>query len=238
MQPSQMKRSFLLILALVAPLPTFAGGTLAARMFDIAGAKSLPWASGAWDMQAGYDRQQLVKDTMALLTPQTPVLVRMETMRRALIYANGGKAGDEAKFQTPGENLSRLLLDKLMARVEAAEHKGQADTLALFDAGFFVESWRYSFDKGKALPEVNGYELIKKASALQKTDATMEFAAALISLYRGDYRGDQSAYQQHLQKAVAGAEANSLLSRNMVRQLVGQGGTFEDLRAKAGLAQR
>ena len=225
-----------LVLMLSLPLQTLAGGTLAARTYDIGNAKSLPWAGNEWRaVQTHYDRNRLVDDVLAFLTPQMPVIVRMETLRRALIYAEGTQAGGETKL--PAQNLSMLMFEKLMARVEAAERKSQPDALAIFDVGFFVASWRYSFDnKGKLIPEVKGYELIKKASALSNTDATMEFAAALVSLYL--YRGDQPAFQQHLQKAVAGAQEGSLLGRNMVRHIIGQGGTFEDLRAKVDLAKR
>src|SRR3954468_707412 len=72
--------------------PAFAGPPLLCHAFDIGAANSLPWtttAGAAWyEGQAGYDLQRLSTDTEALLTPSTPVIERMETLRRAAIYAS------------------------------------------------------------------------------------------------------------------------------------------------------
>src|SRR5690606_35861288 len=84
-------------LALLALLPTLAlaGPPLICHPFDIVTARSLPIgpADGGWSAtDPTYDRSQLVADTLALLTPATPTLVRMETMRRATMYVEKAEA--------------------------------------------------------------------------------------------------------------------------------------------------
>ena len=88
--------------------------------------KSLPWTSGNdWDAKdASYDTNRLVGDTLALLTRDTPVIVRMETLRRAVIYA------------ATKEPLTQDLAHRLIERSEQAN----ADPLAAFDAGYFIEA--------------------------------------------------------------------------------------------------
>jgi len=68
----------------------FAGPPLLCHPYDIGSARSLPWndAAGWTGTRADYKLENLVADTDALLTPTTPVVVRMETLRRAAIYAS------------------------------------------------------------------------------------------------------------------------------------------------------
>ena len=79
-----------LVGALALAAPVFAGPPLLCHPFSIGDAASLPWdGSGGWSQgRAGYDVQHVVADVEALLTPTTPVIVRMETLRRATIYAS------------------------------------------------------------------------------------------------------------------------------------------------------
>src|SRR6266571_2316003 len=66
-----------------------AGPPLICHSIEIGQAKSLPWISHGWNLSGGenYDTKNLVKDTLEILKPDTPVLVRMETLRRATLYA-------------------------------------------------------------------------------------------------------------------------------------------------------
>src|SRR5260370_32699759 len=66
-----------------------AGPPLICHAGDIGTANSLPWTSSGWNLsvQETYDVSHLVPDTLALLAPRSPVLVRMETLRRATLYA-------------------------------------------------------------------------------------------------------------------------------------------------------
>ena len=72
--------------------PVFAGPPLLCHPFHTgaAGEALLPWAGTAgWNSpDPRYDVKNLVADTTRLLTPHAPVLVRMENIRRAAIYAS------------------------------------------------------------------------------------------------------------------------------------------------------
>ena len=88
------------VLAVLAlAFPAVAGPPLLCNPFDIGNAKSLPWdgTRAFWQGRADYRLENLVADTAALLTPSTPVIVRMETLRRAALYAS-----------TDGETAGRL----------------------------------------------------------------------------------------------------------------------------------
>src|SRR5262245_50874940 len=86
---SLLSAAVLLLGAAVFQQPAIAGPPLICHPIETGDAKSLPWGSSA-DWRAAkpdYDLNRLVEDTLALLTPETPVLARMETLRRATIYA-------------------------------------------------------------------------------------------------------------------------------------------------------
>ncbi len=241
MQTSKTMRSFRLVaitllLTIALPLQTLAGPVLICHPYDIGNAKSLPWAGSEWRaVQTNYDLNHLADDVLSCLTPNTPVIARMETIRRAMIYAEWAKVDKEVNYAARNDKVTMTLFEKLKARVDAAERVGKPDALAIFDLGYFIESWRNSVDyQGKAVPDVNGYEWVKKASAMRNTDATMEFAAALIT----SIRSDKTAHQQHLQKAIAGAPEGSLLARNLVRQFPNKGRNLAEMRASVGLAKR
>ena len=206
-----------------------AGPPLICHPYEIGNAKSLPWAGKEWrDIKTDYDLNRLTDDTLALLTPDAPIIVRMETLRRAAIYAVWAHFDKEVGYKTLDLKVAHALLARLQERAAATQRK---DALALFDAGYFIETWknataRNAHDK---LPQVNGYELVKQASAMRNHDAAMEFAAALI---RSD---DKAAQRAHLQKAVAGADADALLSRNLLTHFSDRGRDLAALRASVGL---
>jgi hypothetical protein len=110
-----------------------------------------------------------VPDTLALLAPDTPVMVRMETIRRATIYASAHP------------KLANALLNELQARAAAPQPAVAA--LAVFDFGYLVESYKeakYLFKEPvPAIDRIDGYQLVLKAHALQN-DAAMQHAAKLI----------------------------------------------------------
>lgn len=122
-------KSFLLGLALAAA--AFGGPPLICQRIEIGNAASLPWKGGdGWAGQdPSYDLKRLTADTLALLAPGTPVAVRMETMRRAAIYA----ARDA--------RLSEQIALRLTARVLDGDG---AQAEAWFDAGYFVETVRHA----------------------------------------------------------------------------------------------
>src|SRR5687768_4015206 len=82
--------SAFVVVLLAGVRPAFAGPPLLCHPFDIGSAASLPWsgASSWFDGKADYRLSNLVADTEALLGPSTTVIVRMEMLRRAAIYAS------------------------------------------------------------------------------------------------------------------------------------------------------
>ena len=190
---------------LVLATPVFAGPPLLCFPFETGGAKSLPMGNANWqDIDRNYDTSRLVDDTVALLTPATPVVARMETIRRATIYA--------AKHpQTASE-----LLATLQAR---AAISNSAAASAVFDFGYLVETYKqatFMFSAPvKGLNGINGYQLVLKASALQN-DPAMEFGAAVIAQGSAD-AALRSEYRDHLQRAIAGAKKDALLNASVTK---------------------
>src|SRR5207245_4019616 len=106
-----------------------AGTPLICQAIAIGDAKSLPWTSNTAFLNGkeGYDIAHLADDTLALLAPTMPVIVRMETLRRATVYAQGNSA------------VGMELFLKLRGRALGTGGQGKPDALALFDLGYFVE---------------------------------------------------------------------------------------------------
>jgi hypothetical protein len=199
-------------LTLVAT-PALAGPPLLCHPFDIGSARSLPWsgASSWFEGDANYRIENLVADTEAVLTPSTPVVVRMETLRRAAIYASGDGA------------ISARLLDRFVKRAEATGPNGQPDALQLLDAAYIAGAYREMTMLGKdsfwasrvaglraALGNTKDSALISRSIAARPDDPGIRFAAALILS-----DSDRQAYREHAEKARAGAAQDTLLARNL-----------------------
>jgi hypothetical protein len=222
-----------LAVAMMINPAALAGPVLICHPYEIANAKSLPWVGNEWrSVKSDYDVNRLVDDTLALLTPDTPVIVRMETLRRATIYAVWAPRDPEVKLTNKNDKVAGQLLDRLMVRLKQSASANRPDTLAMFDAGYFIESWKNSND-GKSAPQIDGYGMIVKATAMRGGDPSMEFASALIT----SIRSDKSAHQAHLQKALAGAPEGSLLAKNIVKQFSNRGRNIAELRASVGMAK-
>ena len=70
----------IVVASLAVASPAFAGPPLLCFPFETGGAASLPMKSGDWKgVDVKYDVSRLTEDTLALLTPATPVVARMET---------------------------------------------------------------------------------------------------------------------------------------------------------------
>lgn len=209
-------RAALLAAALLFASAAQAGPPLLCHPFDTAGAPSLPWGKG-WNMaDRYYDTRRLSADTLRLLGAQTPVIARMETLRRAAIYASGDGA------------TLRDLAARLDARVAAAKTP-QAKSLALFDAGYFAETLQdiarlQGYDMpgiGKVdvaalrsvLAKGDGSVRIAEALKLRGADPSMRFAAALVSA-ADERKGD---YNTHARIARAGVDRDALLARNVAQ---------------------
>ena len=124
-------------------------------------------------MRDDYDVSRVVADTEALLTPSTPTIVRMETLRRASIYASRDRA------------VAERLIAAMMNRVHLADQTTQG--LALFDAGFVVEAINELEQSGRYSKQLAGSErilagltrpnearpMLDKSAALRPGDASI-----------------------------------------------------------------
>jgi histone H3/H4 len=197
-------------------MPAHAGPPLLCEPFDTADAPSLPWGAGWNTPSPAYGLDRLVADTQRLLAADTPVIARMETLRRAAIYASRDGA------------VLRDLSARLEARVAAATG-ASARALALFDAGYFRETLqdllrlqRYDMPRtGRIdvaalraqLAREDGSVRIAQAVALRPQDASLRFAAALVA--RADERADDAG--RLTLEARQGLPGDALLARNIAQ---------------------
>ena len=212
MRKTLIASAVLSILALAAP--ALAGPPFVCHVFEIGSAKSLPWGESRnnWlAMRDDYDTRTLVADTEKLLTPSTPTIVRMETLRRASIYASRDRA------------LAGQLLTMVMKRMETPGRSVLPDAMALFDAGYVVEAfnelvWAASFEKqsrgvDRVLADLttpfNARGLIEKSAMLRPGDAAIEFALGLLS------RAPEN--EARFKKAREAAKQDALLAQNLAR---------------------
>jgi len=200
-------RSFVTIAAVVFfAAPALAGPPLICHPFELESGKLIAWGSGpGWNTpDRSYDIKKLVADTTAVLTPDAPILTRMENMRRATIYA----------MRDPV--LAHELLKTVMGRALATT----GDSGAWFDAGYLIESYKQAEHlRENRRPElrawaavdetikVDGYNWVKKAMSMTGPSAEMEFAASLMT--------QGTVAKTHRAKAVATAPRNSLLAKNL-----------------------
>ena len=196
------------IAAVVLAFTTYAqaGPTLICHRFEIGNAQSLPLIDWNRKDTDGYDLRNLTRDTLRFLQPNTPVLVRMETLRRASIYARHDR------------QVAKELITRLRARAADSDAAGHPDALAWFDAGYLAETYKEWLGNVEANPAtgVDGYAWVKKAIGLRGEDAEMEFAAALITL-----SGPERDHRDHARKAIAGAKNNPLLAQNLASSFAG-----------------
>ena len=194
-----------------AAVPAWAGPPLICHPFETRGGALLPWDAGAgstnWNAPlASYDTARLTEDVTKLLDADSPVLTRMENLRRATIYAQKDPA------------LARQLLDAVMVRAKSARTVGAQ---ASFDAGYLIESYKQATHirgrKGEAAwaavdetLKIDGYGLVKKAMATAgAANPEMEFAASLMT--------GGSAAREHRARASAAAAHGSALEANLAR---------------------
>ena len=180
------------------------------------GAPLLPWAEGNdhWHKpDPGYDRAQLVADTLRLLSADAAILDRMENMRRATIYAEAEPA------------VAAELLRAVVQRTKTKPAGARAEALEWFDAGYLVETYRQLglvYEHGMLpghgrrwtslvpaeLTELDGYALVQKAVALApEFGAELDFASALMS--------SEPLTATHLRRAASTAKQGSLLAQNL-----------------------
>jgi hypothetical protein len=190
--------------ALLLAVPAFAGPPLLCFPFEIGNARSLPMGGGDWrSIDPRYDASHLVADTVRWLSPDAPIVVRMETIRRATVYASRNPAQAAA------------LLDRLQQRASVSDANAP---LAVFDYGYLVETFKqatYLFGRpNQAVQNIDGYNLVMKAAAMTG-DPGIEFALAVMT--RDNTRGND-VYRAHLARVLAAAPANPLIASNIAKQ--------------------
>ena len=194
MKSSRITRVVALGLVMLVPALSEAGSPLICFPFQTGTAEVLPWSRGeGWKTpDPRYNVQNLTSDVLRLLSPTAPVLARMENMRRAGIYAS----------QDP--RVADQLLNALVARAATPS----PSALALFDAGYFIETLRNgSYMQMNAAPKQDGYAMVSRAIALAGINPEMEFAASLMA--------PKSRADDHRRRARAGAATNTLLAQSM-----------------------
>jgi hypothetical protein len=199
----------LLALLIAVAGVAFAGPPLICHAFDIGSAKSLPWISHDWNLTGTetYDTSKLAAETFAILATNSSVLVHMETLRRATLYARKDPAA------------AKDLLNRLTAGTKSAQ-SGAPPALYYFDVGYLAETYKQWLEPShNPARGIDGYALVKQAIQLRGHDAEMEFAAALLTL-----SGPTEEHHDHVQKALAGAKTDALLAQNLSTHFIGERG--------------
>lgn len=230
--------SISLVVALVMTAllqPALAGPPLICHPIEIGDAKSLPWSGPQWrDVKRDYDLKRLVEDTLALLQPNTPVLARMETLRRATVYAVWSKVDREVGMPVKDDKIADELLSRLMERTREAVRNNQSPALALFDAGYLISCYQQANYQSStaAASRLEGYSMVRKAAGFNVNSAEMEFALSLISRHPA-----RPTHQEHLRKAVTGAPEGSLLAKNLLKHFGKPGQNLAALRSQVAMAK-
>jgi len=193
------------IVAVLAGFTTFAlaGPPLVCHPIDIGSAKTLPWVDLNYRKgDGGFDLNSLPKATLAILDSDSSVLVHMETLRRATIFAR------------QDQQVAKELLVRLHAR---AENSAGNNALAWFDAGYLAETYKQWLGSPNPAGNVDGYAWVTKAIQMRGQDPEMEFAAALITL-----TSPERDHQGHVQRAMAGAKTDAPLAQNLTSRFRNQ----------------
>lgn len=217
----------------------FRGPPLICHSISIGESKSLPWEGGSMNTKKGYNAKHLVKDLTALLGTTTDVIVRMETLRRAAIYAR------------EDGNVAWALVGSLALRALDDDESNADGALALFDTGFTIavlEQLDPSLvGRLGVSKDVTGYAYVSRAiDQARKINlpqaAAMEYGAALMTMpemRHGATRAKDGAgtgddlHDAHIRAAAAGAQPGSLLETNLAAHLSNWGSSLEKARAAA-----
>lgn len=222
-----MRASSILLLLVLATLalPARAHPYLAERAVQIGEGRSLPW-NGETDfgLVADYEvKTRLVPDTLAFLTPTTPPLVRFETLRRAALYLS-------PRCSTPEDSLPLRvqLARRLQARVDRQGLVPRVRALSRFDAGCFAAlcAKDRTLSSGR-----DGYAMAEQAlSELPEAAAEIHYLLARIA-------PPGNADETHWAAALGGAEDDTLLADNILRDRQHEFATLAKLRADRARVQ-
>ena len=200
-------------LAPAAPA-SFFGPPLLCQQLDIGSARSLPWGDG--DPLPGYDRSKLAADVGELLKTERDLVVRTETLRRAVWYVHD----DPARAWELVGRASSIALERAAA--------GERPSAAMwYDTGYLVAALRQMgvdlrFRVGVA-EGTDGYAYLlaaRDAARAEKSDqlATVELVCALAThpaMRGGGDADDVERFERHLEAARAAAPEGTLVARNL-----------------------
>jgi hypothetical protein len=189
-----------------------AGPPLICHPFETGTAALLAWGDGpGWRTpDPTYDPGKLGQDLPRLLAADTPMLARMENLRRATVYV----------LRQP-----QLAADLLHTLVTRAAAQGPAGRLAWFDAAYLIESYRQAEQAGEGallsvsrrpatpyreLNQLDGYAMLAALAAREGQSAEIEFARGLMARSNRIAKG-------HWDKARALAQPATALARNLAK---------------------
>jgi hypothetical protein len=183
-----------------------AGPPLICHSYSIGNDTSLPWGAGnnSWNNpDPKYETRNLKDDVLKLLSSRKPLLTHMETLRRAAVYS--------AKDNAAGLELG----SQLMARALTSEAKGESNSIALFDAGYFVESMKQMslISKVNLFASIDGNDWVRRSLPGLEDKLAAEYALGLM---------DTEWPNEHVRRAVLGAQEGSLLAENVMKFFPGQ----------------
>ncbi len=194
-------------LTLMSAPSSLAGPPLICHPNEIEDADSLPWGKEPFDERKSYDvKARLTADVLRLLDSDSPVVVRMETIRRATIYAK--------KHPQIAAELRIRLQERLLNSIA----QDQPQALAWFDAGYLLQCYAQfeMLDRATA-DNMPGYEWVIKAQQMRPEDHQIAFALSLMTqMCRQQDRWSRHVdYPRHLALAKKGRAADSLLAHNL-----------------------
>jgi hypothetical protein len=224
-QSSTLLRLLAICALMFAAKALLAGPPLVCHNFDIGSATSLPWVSPNWNFSGAenYDTSKLASDALAILAADRNVIVHMETLRRATLYARKDPAA------------AKELLTKITVGTKSA-NSDETRALSYFDTGYLAEVYKQWLgdSSGNPATSLDGYAFIEEAIQLRGGDPQMEFAAALVTL-----AGPTAEHEAHTRRAIAGAKTDPLLARNLASRFSGnQSPTMAEMLTKTTVAQR
>lgn len=200
--------SLIALFVAVFTQPSTAGPPLICHPLYIGDAASLPSGDGPFGSEPDYVPTDLPKETLSFLGEKVPVIVRMETIRRAVLYAtrslNGARKGNT--YSKSDQTRIAELAKAFSGRLESMKSTSSTYAHALFDLGYWNSCLKYA----SAKPSTDGYSQIRKAIALLEGNAEMEFACALICQYP-----KKDELKRHVKLAHKGAEGDPLLAKNL-----------------------
>jgi hypothetical protein len=202
------------LLASHAAPPAAFGPPLVCFPFDIGSARSLPWSptGDPFEVDAKYPVENLVVDTVKILDESQDVLVHMETLRRAAIYAS--RAGDRpvkgSHQMTKGAAslVSDRFVVKLLDRSMRLLAKDPKSAVAWVDAG-------YALGAAEKMGNYHGCDYLtyfETARADAPSDAAYQFAYVVGILDSPDH----AKWEAELKDALARAPQDSLLRKNVL----------------------